>query len=125
MLDGSRPGRGSVSRVALTGSSRKKDVAVQNAASSIIFLVLLIGIFYFMLIRPQKRRVEQHRALMDSLQIGDDVITIGGIHGTIRALRDDELEVEVAPGTTLRLLRSAVARRITEDVEEPTEPPEE
>jgi preprotein translocase subunit YajC len=98
---------------------------VQNAASSIIFLVLLVGIFYFMLIRPQKRRVEQHRALMDSLQIGDEVITIGGIHGTIRAFRDEEVEVEVAPGTNLRLLRSAVARRVTEDVEEPTETPEE
>lgn len=98
---------------------------MQNAASSIIFLVLLVGIFYFMLIRPQKKRVEHHRALMASLQIGDEIITIGGIHCTIRSQRDDELEVEVAPGTNLRLLRSAVARRVTEDVEEPTEAPEE
>lgn len=98
---------------------------MQNAASSIIFLVLLVGIFYFMLIRPQKRRVEQHRALMESLQIGDEVITIGGIRGTIRAFREDELEVEVAPGTNLRLVRSAVARRVADDVEEPTATPEE
>ncbi|MGH2693297.1 MAG: preprotein translocase subunit YajC [Actinomycetota bacterium] len=98
---------------------------MQNAASSIIFLVLLIGIFYFMLIRPQRKRVEQHRALMESLQIGDEIITIGGIHGTIRSQGDEELEVEVAPGTNLRMLRSAVARRVTQEFEEPTEAPEE
>ena len=98
---------------------------MNNAASSIIFLALLIGIFYFMLIRPQKKRVERHQALMQSLQVGDDVITIGGIHGTIRALRDDELEVEVAPGTNLRFLKSAVARVITEEAEEPAEASEE
>ncbi len=81
----------------------------------------MMVVFYFMLIRPQKRRADQHRALMESLTVGDEVVTIGGMFGTVRRLDESELELEVAPGTTLRLLRSAVARRITEDVEGPAE----
>jgi preprotein translocase subunit YajC len=91
---------------------------VDQTASSLIFLILLIAIFYFMLIRPQRKRMEQHRALVESLNVGDDVVTIGGMHGTVRALRDDEIEIEIASGTVVRFVRSAVARKITEEVEE-------
>lgn len=82
--------------------------------SSLVFLALLMGIFYFMLIRPQKRRVQQHRALVDSLGEGDEVVTIGGLFGVVKRLGDDDVDLEVAPGTTLRVLKSAVARRVTE-----------
>jgi preprotein translocase subunit YajC len=87
--------------------------------SSLIFLVLFGGIFYFMLIRPQKRRVQQHRALMDSLSLGDEVVTIGGLYGTVRRLSDEDLDLEVASGVTLRVLKSAVARKLTADAPEP------
>lgn len=85
--------------------------------SSLIFLALLIGIFYFMLIRPQKKRVEQHRNLVDSLTIGDEIVTIGGLHGTVKRLGDEDLDLEVAPGTVLHLVKSAVARRVTAELE--------
>lgn len=85
--------------------------------SSLIFLGLLIAIFYFMLIRPQKKRVEQHRSLVESLTVGDEIVTIGGVHGTVKRLGDDDLELEVAPGTVLRLVKSAVARRVTAELE--------
>ena len=98
---------------------------MDQGLSSLIFLGLLIAIFYFMLIRPQKRRVEQHRALVGSLELGDDVITIGGMHGTVRALRDDEIELEIAPGTNVRLLKSAVARKLSDEAEELQEESEE
>jgi preprotein translocase subunit YajC len=87
--------------------------------SSLIFLVLFGGIFYFMLIRPQRRRVQQHRALMDSLGLGDEVVTIGGLYGTVRRLSDEDVDLEVASGVTLRVLKSAVARKLTADVVEP------
>jgi preprotein translocase subunit YajC len=87
--------------------------------SSLIFLVLFGGIFYFMLIRPQKRRVQAHRALMSSLSLGDEVVTIGGVYGTVRRLSDEDLDLEVASGVTLRVLKSAIARRVTADVPEP------
>lgn len=89
-----------------------------QAFSSLIFLALLVGVFYFLLIRPQRRRVEQHRQLIDSLRLGDDIVTIGGIHGTIRRLGDEDIEVEVAPGTTLRFVKSAIARKLAGELAE-------
>lgn len=85
---------------------------------TLIFLALLLGVFYFMLIRPQKRRAEQHRRLIESIRPGDDIITIGGVHGTVRALRDENVEVEIAPGTVVRFVRTAIGRRVSESVEE-------
>ena len=99
---------------------------MQGGASSLIFLVLLVGIFYFMLIRPQKRRVDQHRTLIESLGLGDEIVTIGGIFGTIKNIHDDDIELEIASGTVIRIVKTAVARQVTEDideVEEPEEPP--
>ena len=85
---------------------------------NLIFLALLIGIFYFMLIRPQKRRVEQHKQLVQSVSNGDEVVTIGGMYGTVVSIGDDEMELEVSPGTRVRFVKSAIARRLTEDLEE-------
>ena len=82
---------------------------------NLVFLALLIGVFYFLLIRPQKRRVEQHRSLIESVQIGDEIITIGGLFGTVRAIGEDQIEIEVSPGTTLKFTKAAIARRVTED----------
>ncbi len=99
---------------------------MQGGASSLIFLVLLVGIFYFMLIRPQKRRVDQHRTLIESLGLGDEIVTIGGMFGTIKNIHDEDIELEIASGTVIRIVKTAVARQVTEDideVEEPEEPP--
>ena len=85
--------------------------------SSLIFLVFMFVIFYFLLIRPQKRRVEQHKRLIDSVDVGDEIITIGGLHGTVRSMGDEEFELEAAPGTVLRFTRSAIARRVTEELD--------
>ena len=86
-------------------------------AGSLIFLVLLVAIFYFMLIRPQRKRVEEHRRLIDGLDLGDEIVTIGGLHGVIASIGDDDVELEVAPGTTLRFVKSAVARVVADDSE--------
>jgi preprotein translocase subunit YajC len=94
---------------------------MQSPVGSLIFLALLIGVFYFMLIRPQKRRVEQHRQIVESLGNGDEVVTIGGIFGTIQQIGSEDVEIEVAPGTTIRLLKSAIARKLTDEDEEEEE----
>jgi preprotein translocase subunit YajC len=91
---------------------------MQSPAGNLIFLVLLVAVFYFMLIRPQKRRVDQHRRLVESLGNGDEIVTIGGVFGTITQLGAEEVHIEVAPGTTVRILKSAVARKITDEDEE-------
>ena len=90
--------------------------------SSLIFLGLLIAIFYFMLIRPQKKRMEDHRKLVESIDPGDQVITMTGLYGTVRSIGDEDLELEIAPGTTVRFLKSAVGRRIVEDLAEDSQP---
>ena len=71
----------------------------------------MVVIFYFLLIRPQRRRAQGQRSLMDSLDVGDDVITIGGMHGTITEIDDDSMLLEVAPDIEVRFIKSAIARK--------------
>ena len=85
--------------------------------SSLIFLGFLIAIFYFMLIRPQKKRIEEHRKLVESVNPGDEIITMTGLYGRVRTIGDEDVEVEIAPGTNVRFLKSAIGRRVVEDLE--------
>lgn len=89
---------------------------MDQALPQFIFLGLLIFVFYFMLIRPQKKRVQQHRNLIESLSVGDEVVTIGGLHGKVVAIDEEDVSLEVAPGTTLRFVKNAIARRVSEQV---------
>ena len=88
---------------------------MNEAASQFIFIGLILAIFYFMLIRPQKRRVQAHQQLVESIQVGDEVITAGGILGPVRSVGDGEVQVEIAPGTTIRVLKTSISRVVTED----------
>jgi len=85
-------------------------------------LIITFGLMWALLIRPQQRRVRQHQELVATLAAGDEVITTGGIVGSIAAVVDDIVTLEVAPGTSIRVLRSAVQSRIapfaTEDADE-------
>ena len=90
---------------------------MQQGLGQVIFLALLIAVFYFLLIRPQKKRVEQHQKLIGSVDVGDEIVTIGGLYGTVTAIGDDDFELEPSPGTRLRFVKSAIARRITEELD--------
>ena len=94
---------------------------MQGGVESLLFLGLLIVVFYFLLIRPQKRRVEAHRELVESVKVGEEVVTIGGMFGRVRAVEDEALQIEVADGTVIRFIKSAVARRVSDDADEATE----
>ena len=89
-----------------------------KALPNVIFLVVMIGIFYFILIRPQKRKAEHHRALVMSIDEGDEVVMIGGEIGTIRAIREEEIDLEIAPGIRMRYLRGAIRDKFTLPEEE-------
>ncbi len=78
---------------------------------SLLPLVLLLGVMYFLLIRPQKQRVKAQRSLVMSLGVGDEVVTVGGIIGEIVGLDDDTADIETTPGTILRCRRTAIAGR--------------
>jgi preprotein translocase subunit YajC len=87
----------------------------------LISLVLMVAIFYFLLIRPQQRRVRQQRELVGSLDVGDEVVTIGGMFGRIMEMDEETVMLDVGGGSRIRFVKQAVARKITEDEEEPTE----
>jgi len=71
--------------------------------------IIVIGIFYFLLIRPQQQKAKQLKAQLSELRRGDNIITAGGIIGTVaRVVNDDELSVEIAEGVRVRVLRSTV-----------------
>lgn len=74
------------------------------------FALLAVG-FFFLIVRPQRRQLSARRALIAAIEVGDDIITAGGIYGTVRAIDGDALSIEVADGVVLRLAREAVARR--------------
>lgn len=97
---------------------------MNDGLSSLIFLGLLIAVFYLMVMRPQRKRVEQHRRLVDSVGVGDEIVTIGGLFGTVTSVGDEEIELD-AGGTRLRFLKSAIARRVTEDLSEEASSSEE
>jgi preprotein translocase subunit YajC len=77
----------------------------------LLFLVVL----YMLLIRPQQRRQKQHQQQVRNLEVGDDVVTIGGLHGRITALTDDTMDLLVTDDLVLRYQRSALARVVRDD----------
>jgi preprotein translocase subunit YajC len=74
----------------------------------LIFLGLMFAVFYFLLIRPQRKRQSEHRMLIEGLQKGDKVITIGGIYGEIDSIGGQELILKVEDGSRLKLLRTSI-----------------
>ncbi len=79
---------------------------------SLVWMILMFGLFYLLLIRPQRQNMARHQALIASLQEGDEVMTMGGIYGRIQKLDDQIIELEVAPGTSFRMARSAISRKV-------------
>ena len=77
-------------------------------------IVVMIAIFYFLLYRPQKKQQSRRRAMLDNLKKGDQVITIGGIYGTIEELGDKSLKLKIANGVVIEVMRSSVNANVTQ-----------
>ncbi len=84
----------------------------------LIPLIVLFAIMYLFLIRPQQRRRQAQLDLLKQVEEGDEIITVGGLYGTVRGVDGDELRLEIAPGTNVRLDRRAVAALVPEEAEE-------
>ncbi len=81
-------------------------------------LILIGGLMYFVLILPQQRRTREHKALLSSLEVDDEVVLNSGIHGFVTAVDGEVIWLEVAPNTELKVSKSAVAGKVdpvTED----------
>ena len=84
-------------------------------AGPLIFFAAMLVVLWFVLIRPQRQRQAAHRALVAQIGQGDEVITAGGVFGTVRKIADDHLVLEIAPGTEIRLAKDAVATVVPKD----------
>jgi preprotein translocase subunit YajC len=79
----------------------------------VVYLVILVAAFFVLVVRPQRRQMATHRALVSTLAAGDEIVTSGGILGTIRDLDDETVGLEIAPSVVIRVARGAIARRVT------------
>ncbi len=82
-----------------------------EAFAQFVPLILIFAIMYFLLIRPQQKKVKEHKAMVDALRRGDQVVTQGGLIGKVTKVKDDnEVEVELAEGVKVRVVRSTIAQ---------------
>lgn len=91
------------------------DAAAEGAGSFVTLIVyaLVIGaLFYFLMIRPQRTRMKRHQELVDSLKVGQEVTTIGGIFGTIEHMDDESAVLQIEGGGRIRVLRRAIAGQV-------------
>ena len=72
-----------------------------------IFIIVILVLMWFLLIRPQRRRQVESQHLLDSLTVGNEVVTAGGLYGTITALEDDEARLQIAEGVEVRVAKRA------------------
>jgi preprotein translocase subunit YajC len=83
-----------------------------NGFTTILFLLLLFGVVYFLMIRPQQKRRREALQMQNSLDVGDRVVTIGGLHATLLSIDNDVATVEIAPGVVVTFARAAIARTL-------------
>src|SRR4029450_14131168 len=89
----------------------------------LLLIVLLFGVMYFMMIRPQQKRRREAQAMQAALGPGDQIVTIGGLHGTVVAIDDDVVTLEIAPGVDVKFARPAIARVPKQDASAAEEAP--
>ena len=94
-----------------------------SSGGSPIFLFLLLGLaaVWLIFIRPQRRKQKLQKSMQSELAIGDEIVTAGGVYGTVTRIGEDEVHVEIAPNVEVRLARRAIAAHLTEHEPEAAE----
>ncbi len=85
---------------------------MENITGLFFYLILLGGLFYFLLIRPQQMRTKKHQELVKSLKNGDKVMTIGGIIGRIKSIDEELIKLEIAEKVIIKVSKSAITKII-------------
>jgi preprotein translocase subunit YajC len=88
----------------------------------IVFIAALLLLMWVLLIQPQRRRQQQQRRLLAELSPGDEIVTIGGLYGRVQTVDEDSVRLEIAPETTVRVAKTALAARVTQDAAETPAP---
>ncbi len=91
--------------------------SAQNLAG-IVWLVAVVAVFYFFAIRPQQKRAKEHERLVAATKVGDTVVSVGGMHGTVTKINEKTVTLQVAKGTSIVFDKSAVARKEAKDTGE-------
>jgi preprotein translocase subunit YajC len=106
-----------LSSCAVTPTDTSDTASTGSSTSSFLimigFIVVLFVLMYFLTIRPQKKRQKEQANMMNNLQRGDKVITIGGLMGNVESVSEDSIVIKVDGGTTMRFLKSAIATKVT------------
>ena len=84
-------------------------------AGPLILLVLFVGVLWLLLIRPQRQRQAAQRALIAQVQPGEEIVTVGGLLGTVKEVADEEIKLEIAPGTEVRVAKQAISGIVRND----------
>ncbi len=96
-------------------SSATTEQAAQGGSflqSPIVIMLLFLGAMYFFMIAPQRKRQKQHEQMLNNLQTGDEIITIGGIYGKITNKTDKTFTIKVADSTKIEILKNAVSSKV-------------
>jgi preprotein translocase subunit YajC len=90
-----------------------------SSGGSLFFLLIILafGLLWFIVVRPQRKRANQQKQMLDELRVGDDVLTAGGIYGRVNGIEEDQVRVEVAPQVEVRVARRAIGAILTEHAE--------
>ena len=83
--------------------------------SGIFMMLIIFGIFYFILIRPQQKKMKEHKKMVEQLKKGDKVVVAGGVYGTVVGVGTETLKVEIADGVKVKIARSSVGTVLTEE----------
>lgn len=89
--------------------------------TSFLPFILIIGIFYFLIIRPQNKKKKETEQMLSNLKKGDKIVTIGGLHGTVQSVKDTTVIIKADDNVKLEFLRSAVSNVVTVSKEEKIE----
>ena len=85
-----------------------------NPIASFLPLVVLVGVFWFLIMRPQQRRQREHREMTSNVKQGDRVVAAGGIVGTVRRVDDDTISLQVADSVVIKVDKGSVSKRLTQ-----------
>jgi preprotein translocase subunit YajC len=100
-------------------------IAASSGSGFLFIIIIAFLLLYLIVVRPQRRRQNQQQQMLSHLEVGDEVLTAGGIYGTVSSIHEDEVTVEIAPQLEVRVARRAIAGVAREPEPEESETPEE
>jgi preprotein translocase subunit YajC len=97
-------------------------IGASGGGSGFLFIIVIgFLLIYLLFVRPQKRRQNEQKQMTNDIRLGDEVLTVGGIYGTVTQVEDDQVTVKIAPKTEVRVARRAIAGVTREPEEDETE----